>query len=99
MSGLLLGVVLSVCNFLFLWLPYFYDLFLLVLIEAHTKVDCLILPLFPRIRYTVVEHTSYHVSLCSVFTNIGHAYILWARYYRVQKSLPLHFNIRCISMC
>jgi len=34
MSGLLLGTALSVCSFWFLWLPYFYDLFILVLIEA-----------------------------------------------------------------
>jgi hypothetical protein len=33
---------------------------------GHTSVNCLILPLFPCICYSVVEHTLYHVSLCIV---------------------------------
>ena len=47
MSGLLLGIVLSVC--ITMWLPCLLDLFLLILVHVHTSVFCPILPLFPCI--------------------------------------------------
>jgi hypothetical protein len=43
MSGLLLGMVLSVCTVdSILWLPSPLDLFLLTLVHVHTRVHCLI---------------------------------------------------------
>ena len=42
-SGLLLGIVLSACN---IWLPYFNDLFLLILLNDHTMVPLIILTFF-----------------------------------------------------
>ena len=45
MSGLLLGIVLSVHTCWFHnMVTYFYDLFLLILAHADTGVHCLILP-------------------------------------------------------
>ena len=50
MSGSLLGMVLKVCTVVsIIQLPYLHDLFLLILVHAHTSVQCLILSLFPCI--------------------------------------------------
>ena len=67
MSGLLLGMVLSVCTCWFtIWLPCLLDLFLLILVNNHTSVFCPIVPLFPCICWSVVVHTFYRVFLCTV---------------------------------
>ena len=50
MSGLLLGIVLSVCIVgSTIWLPCLLDLFLLILAHVHTSVFCPNVPLFPCI--------------------------------------------------
>ena len=55
MSGLLLGIVLSVCAVdSTIWLPCLLDLFLLILAHVHTSVFCPIVPLFPCICWSVV---------------------------------------------
>jgi len=64
MSGLLLGIVLSVCTTI--WSPYLLDSFLLILAHVHTIVFCPIVPLFPCISWSAVVHTLYHVFLCTV---------------------------------
>jgi hypothetical protein len=60
-SGLLLGLVLSVCT------CWFYNVvttsFLLILVRACTSGNCLILLLFPCICSSVAEHT--HTVLCA----------------------------------
>jgi hypothetical protein len=74
-SGLLLGIVLFVC---FCWFhnifTYLHDLFRLVLIHGHTSVNCLILPLFPCICSSAVEHTHTH-TLSRLFMYCSFAYI------------------------
>lgn len=37
-----------------IWLPYFHDLFVLILINTHTAVSCLILYIFPCVCLSVV---------------------------------------------
>jgi hypothetical protein len=55
----------------------FYDLFVLIFVHAYTIVPCQILPQFPCICGSVVEHSlSYLFVYCS-FANIGHADIMW----------------------
>jgi hypothetical protein len=56
-------------------LPYFHGL---ILGHAHTSVHCLILPQFPSLYQSVVEHTllSRLFMYCS-FANIGHADVMW----------------------
>ena len=39
-----------------IWWLYFHALFRLILVHAHTSVHCLILPLFPSICWSAVEH-------------------------------------------
>ena len=47
MSGLLLGIVLSVCIFgSTIWLPCLLELFILILAHVHTSVFCPIVPCF-----------------------------------------------------
>jgi hypothetical protein len=46
MSGLLLGMVLLVFTS---WILNIHDLFVLILVHAHTSALCLVLPLFPCI--------------------------------------------------
>jgi hypothetical protein len=48
------------------WLPCLLGLFVLILVHVHTSVTCPTLPLFPCICWSVVVHTLYHVSLCTV---------------------------------
>ena len=76
MSGLLLGIVLSVCTCWFhnmVTLPPW-----LVSTDFGTCVFCPIVPLFPCICWSVVVHTLYHVLfLYSSFASIGHADIMW----------------------
>jgi hypothetical protein len=42
------------------------DLFLLILVHVHTKVFCLIVPLFPCIGRRVAVHSLYHVFLYTI---------------------------------
>jgi hypothetical protein len=60
-SGLLLGMVLSVCSYL-----AFLTSFHLISLHAHTSVFCPVLPLSPCICWSVVEHTFCHVFSCTV---------------------------------
>jgi hypothetical protein len=50
--------------------PYLQDQFLLIFVHVHTSVHYLILPTFPSIYWSVVDHTRCHVSLCIVFLPI-----------------------------
>ena len=55
MSGLLLGIVLSVGTCWFHnMVPNFHDLFRLILVLGHTSVRSLILPLFPCIIIIII---------------------------------------------
>jgi len=42
----------------------------LILVHVYTTVRCLILPLFPCICSSAVQHTIYHVSVCIVLLPI-----------------------------
>jgi hypothetical protein len=46
--------------------PYLHDQFLLISVHVHSSVHYLILPIFPSIYCSVVDHTLWHVSLCIV---------------------------------
>ena len=63
MSNLLLGMILSALVDCIISKPYLQDLFLLILVHAHTPVCCLVLPHFPCICCSVVKCTHNHVSL------------------------------------
>ena len=63
MSSLLLGMVLLVGNVdSTIWLPYLHDLFLLILVHAHTAVHYVTVPLF-HICWSLVQQTLYRVTL------------------------------------
>jgi hypothetical protein len=67
-SGLLLRTVLSVCTGRFhnmLTLPSW--LVLIISVHAHSSDHCLNLSLLPCMCQSVVEHTHYNISLCTVF--------------------------------
>jgi len=68
MSGLLLGIVLSVCT------CYFMICFRLILVHGHTSVCCLILPL---ISLRMLQYSWAHILTCFFtyfsFASIGHA--------------------------
>ena len=53
-----------------IWLLYLQNLFLLILVHAHTSVHCLILHPFPWICKSLVQNTHYHVPLCIVLLPI-----------------------------
>ena len=57
MSGLLLGIVLSVCN---IRLPYFNELFLLILLHDHTMVPLIILYFFLHYYYYYYYYYHHH---------------------------------------
>jgi len=100
MFGLSLWMTLSICTcpFLNLILPYLHGFFLLILAHCHTDVHCLILPLFPCIRQSVIGYTLYHVSLCTFFV-IGH--VLLSRQIvgiSVLCVIFLFHNVLCV-MC
>jgi len=79
MSGLLLGIVLSVCTCWFRsMLPCLLDLFLPILAHVHTIVFCPILPLFPCICWSVFVHTLSCLFMYCSFASIGHADIMWS---------------------
>lgn len=52
--------------------PYLHDLFELIFVQAHTRVLWINLPLFPSIRYSIIDQALYHQSLYS-FDNTKHA--------------------------
>ena len=56
MSGLLLGMVLAVCSVgSIMWLLYFHDVSLPVLVHGRTGVQCLILSLFSLLHFNIAE--------------------------------------------
>jgi hypothetical protein len=77
MSGLLLGIVLSVCTCqLHNMVTLNSCLVSADLVHAYTNALCLILSLFPCICWRVLEHTHYHIFMYCSFAKIGHADIM-----------------------
>jgi hypothetical protein len=82
MSGLLLGIVLSVCTCWYhnmVTLPHW--LFLLILANVHTSVFCPIVPLVTHICWSVVVRTLYQVFLCTFLLTVLGMLILCCYYY------------------
>jgi len=67
LSHIMMSGLLPVCTVgSTIQLPYLQDFFRLISVHGHTGVCCLIFLLFPSICYSAVQHTLYHVSLCTV---------------------------------
>ena len=82
MSGLLLGMVLSI-ELLdsTVWLQCAPGLFLMILVHVLTSAFCPNVPLFPYICSSVVVHTPYRVFLCTVLLSVLGMPILYGLLY------------------
>lgn len=94
---ILFGMVLAVVTFWFhnMGLPYFHDLYLLLLLPAHS-VPCLVLLLFLNVCESAVEHPLYHVALyIYIYSHVALEYY----YYYYSKGLSDYVYVSCCFYC
>ena len=98
MSSLLLATVLSVCTVgSTIPLPYLQDLYQPISVHGHTGVRCVIFPPFPHICYSAVQHTLYHVSLCTVLLP-ALGMLIWCVVLSLQIADTVS-NLLSVSVC
>ena len=93
MSGLLLGMVLSVCTCrFFAFLACFYWLWYMLI----PVFFCPIFPLFPCICWSVAGHTISYLFMCCSFASTGHADKMW---YTVSSNCWHSLHLLSVSAC